>query len=327
VGRTIPTAGNVIKSFQTANKLKLDQGEKARVMLAEYKPATEDAQDVGPMSEFVYDIRIPDQREGDRVTQEGKWFGTFIAPGDPAKLEEFGWDDAILPADCIEFIRNAPDMFRVSRKHATNVVLYTLKPGSFELAHPSSCQHKVWVFGEGMFKTLSGIYDTYKDLRRYDILLTCENKQFQRFQVMPAPDAAWLTPAYNPGGGEQPGDLKMLVLETFREQKMTDEQLSSAIAPKVSVMTLAEKMRECAREAGLVGGASNGGPAVAATPEEISGMLAGTPAPTPELDPAPATPPPAAPETATSANESPAEPDPVPGPAPTIDMQSVLGDL
>lgn len=263
MGRTVPTKEHVLAGFRSANKFGgLKKGETARLLAIELgKP--KEGEPFGPWSEWVHNLQSPEIKDGDRVVRERKWHGNYICLGSDATLLEQGADPEHCPA--CRYAQQAED-FAAKRRHAMNVMVYTTKPGSHELVNPPSVLCKVWVFPERTFASLTSLYEEYEDLRRFDLLITCEVEVYQNYNIQAGRNAAWLDKKFNPEG--QPG-LKSLVVETYRENKAEDETLSAMIATKAAPATLEEKCKLLAGDLG-VSVLSSSGAASAAVPSGVT---------------------------------------------------------
>lgn len=214
-------------------KLTLDHGERARILLIE----------VDPMFEYVHTLKAPQiingevqyeprtKRNGEKVEVVKKDFiGRHICHGRTEVISAKGVD-----VDQCPVCRASTETEAVvppERRFAVHVIRYKTKPGSFEVQEPFSVELLAWAFGDKVFDTLADATTEWKDMRRHDLKLgPCENKQFQKFDIQVAGDAAWLADAKfdeagkivkDASGKEQVGQRGDLVLRTLKENAHPD---------------------------------------------------------------------------------------------------------
>jgi hypothetical protein len=201
-------------------KLRLKQGDKTRVCLLE-----------NPEQVYVHELREPvlvngkgemeekDRRDGSKYKDwKDKFVATFQCLGDEETLFQNGVDVKNCPACAasVDF-----DRFRGPlNKYALNVIQYSTKAGSAEVAKPFQVSAIVWVFGEAKFKEIRDLVkDGNYDLKSHDLILgPCQNETYQKFNIMVAQEAAWMENDAN----------KALAIETFKENRIED--LSKVVA-------------------------------------------------------------------------------------------------
>ena len=77
------------------------------------------------------------------------------------------------------------------RSFVSPVMVY-LTDSKLQPMDPIAAQMKLWVFGEDKFGVLCSRADERGDLRRYDIIISCQEEKFQRFDIDIAQTAFWL---------------------------------------------------------------------------------------------------------------------------------------
>lgn len=226
--RTTFDSENKKESAFSYPQLKLDKGERARILCIEAKP------DEGPFYEYVHTLRAPRvvngavqmetvEEFGRTVTKPARDFmGRPLCVGDMTAISAKGSD----PNNCplCDYAAKSDSVTPPSRRFAMHVVLYQTTPGGFQITDPPQAALKVWQFTDYIFNQLVDFNDTWKDLRKHDLLLgPCTNKNFQKFEINIAPDAAWLT------NGD---DFKTQIVELYKNNQAPN--LSALIGRKLS---------------------------------------------------------------------------------------------
>lgn len=212
------TPSNKAESAADFPKLKLDHGEKALVACLE-----------NPMFEYVHTLRMP------RVTKDGQpeygetqrndgttisilkqdFVGRPLCLGDYEKIGDKGVDPDRCPA-CRES-EEGKGVTPPDRRFAMHVIKYATRSGSnYTLIEPFSVQCVIWAFTDRIFNLLTDFVSTWGPLNSYDLQLgPCENKDYQKFDIHVARDAAYA------GSMER----KQLVAATFRGNRASDLSL------------------------------------------------------------------------------------------------------
>lgn len=197
-------------------KLKLKNGEKARVILG-----LED-----PVMEYVHTLRKPTIVDGKpvikQVTNERTnvtsnefqkdFVGNPICLGDESVIADKGIDPKRCPACALA--KEHPDMAEPpKRRFAMHIIRYRTKSGTFAPAVPFSVEILVWAFTDMVFNKIVDFKEEWDDLRKLDFLLgPCTNENFQKFDIAPGSEAAWL----------KDEDHKKAVAQTFKENQIPD---------------------------------------------------------------------------------------------------------
>jgi hypothetical protein len=262
MGRVLPSPDNVLKTAINVTRFGgLNTGEKRRILAIEM-PSEERAKanpnlTCGAWSEWIHNLTAPEVKapEGHTI-RERKWFGNYICTGSEETIRENRAD----PDNCpICAYATHSEEFVPARYHAMNVIVYATRPGTYELVEPYSVQLLPWRFGERQLKQIADLWREHGDLQLKDLLIECTAKQYQNYEVQVGATAAWLDPRFNTGlqqgGTPKYGmDLRNLVLQTYRENKLTDPELASVIATRAGAATMREKAEGLARELGLGSG-------------------------------------------------------------------------
>lgn len=222
--------------FESFPKLKLDKGERARIVCLE-----------DPVVEYVHNLRAPKILNGAPVMIKQKKFQSeemyetydmdFIGNprciGDPGILADKGSDPDNCPACAAA---KASDTIRPpQRRFAMHVIKYSVKPNSSDVSDPYGVATVVWAFTDMVFNKLVDYAAEYDGgLPRHDLILgPCTDKNFQKFDIMASQKAEWL--AEGPQGarakltaatfkGTQTDDL-----EAFCGQKKSKEWIEEAL--------------------------------------------------------------------------------------------------
>ena len=221
--------------------LKLDQNERARILLVETDPEVE----------YVHTLRAPRVTDG-RVEYEEQrqksgetvrvprmdFVGRHICIGSFDVLADKGLDVKACPV-CEEAQRSSI-VEAPQRRFALHLIRYQTQPGSFNVGEPFNVNLLAWGFTDKVFNQIVDFSELYGEMREHDLLLTCKVKQFQQYDMMVAPDAAYM----------QSEARKKAVAETYRSNKCPD--LSRVIGRRLSrdqVQQDLEKVRSANREA------------------------------------------------------------------------------
>lgn len=168
-------------------KLKLEQGEKARINCPE-----------NPHVEYVHNLRMPkigpdgaavytkDKNGNDK--QEFDFVGRPICLGDLNALEDQGMDPKNCPA-CRE-AKKSEYVEAPVRRFAMHVIQYNTT-ASGAPAKPFGASTKVWSFTDHVFTKLVNMVNEYGDLDGLDIALECTNKLFQQYEMSANPVKVW----------------------------------------------------------------------------------------------------------------------------------------
>ncbi len=216
------TPDNKIETAANFPRLKLDVGERARILCIEKQPTFA----------YVHELRAPKIVNGkaEMVSRERKDKTTFLdyamdfigrplCLGDLGVLQDKGVDAANCPL-CAR-AQECDEVGPPRRRFASNVIKYATKPDG-NLRLPVQCELVVWTYTDQIFNKLVDIVNEWGSLREHDLLLgPCTNKDFQKFEIGVAKVAAWQT-------DEQ---IKQLVVETYSNNRITD--LESCCGRKV----------------------------------------------------------------------------------------------
>lgn len=292
------------------DKLSLAYGEIARIVLLD-----------NPIFRYVHQLRAPQIVNGKPIQvakkKRGKADGgaedTYMAYemdfiGRPFCLgrDEVLGEKGVDPDGCPACKRSV-DSNQVKapeRRFAVNIIRYHLD-GNGRAVTPFSCAAIPWAFNESTFDKLISIAEEYqasggligRDLR----LGPCTNKDFQNFDITPGDQAWWLSSEEN----------KERVLQTFKANRKTEQELESLCGRAVTASWLAEDLGKIADKWRIVdsGGVDRPDATAAAdrsnlteglqdllntptpaapppvptpaatTPDELSGLLSDAPAP------------------------------------------------
>lgn len=196
MGRIGFTEQNKAESnFETFPKLKLDKGERARIVCLE-----------DPVVEYVHNLRAPKILNGRPVmikqkkfnsdefyeTNDMDFIGNPLCLGDPGKLAEVGSDADNCPACAAA--RDSDAIRAPQRRFAMHIVKYAVKQGSNDVQEPYQCSTVVWAFTDMVFNQLVDIAKEFDGgLPKHDLLLgPCTDKNFQKFEILPSQKAEWL---------------------------------------------------------------------------------------------------------------------------------------
>jgi hypothetical protein len=155
-------------------KLKLDNGEKARIVII----------DPEPECEYVHSLRkvitddqgrplMEEKKRRDDSTYEvpqTEFKGKFICLGDPETLFEKNIDPDNCPA-CKAATENSSAVARPEPRFVLNVLKYNLKKGTTNPNVPFQVELFAWEFSLGRMKALRDISEEHGNLNQVDLLL------------------------------------------------------------------------------------------------------------------------------------------------------------
>lgn len=200
---------NLAEQREDFPKLKLDQGEVARITCPE-----------NPHVEFVHNLRMPtigpDGRavyEKDRQGNDKQKFdfvGRPICLGDVSILEDQGLDPKNCPV-CRE-AKKSDYVDAPVRRFAMHVIQYNTKADGTP-SKPFGAAVKVWSFTDHVFTKLVGMVNEYAPLRELDIALECTNKLFQQYEMKANPMKVWW---------KQDKDSENLINEVYENNQAKD---------------------------------------------------------------------------------------------------------
>lgn len=191
--RLTVSSDNRSKTSDQFPKLKLEQGERAKIVIWE-----------DPLVEYVHTLRKPviaggravmvdyETRSGDtKKVNKMDFVGRPICLGDFETIQDRGSDPKNCPickaADEEENTARPPE-----RRFAMHVLRYSLQQNSFRLAVPFVMQSVVWAFGDSLFDRLCDWNDKWGNLQDHDLDLgPCTVPQFQKFDIEISPEAEW----------------------------------------------------------------------------------------------------------------------------------------
>jgi hypothetical protein len=185
------------KGFNDFNKLSLESNEKARICVLE-----------SPWMEYVHTIRrvitldgkpvmktesFPQKGGGtrEREVPDTDYVGKFICLGDPDALETNSVDIDNCPACKLSTETSAVE--GPKRRFAVHVIKYQVKKGTFNVQSPFQVELLAWEFSDRRFNTLVDIQtELEQKLSMVDLCLgPCENKTYQKFDIIPGQKAEW----------------------------------------------------------------------------------------------------------------------------------------
>lgn len=250
-------------------KLKLDMGEKARVIVGLE----------APLMEWAHTIRKPQIIGGEAVTEietnertgvkstvyKKDFISNPICLGDPAVVKDQGLDPDHCPA--CKLAKEHPDFGEPpKRRFAMHVVQYKVRPNSFTVATPFSVDLVVWGFTDMVFNQIVDAKNEWGDIRQHDFLLgPCTNKMFQKFDIKVGAEAEWLK-------HDERVDRKTLVLETFKENQIPD--LSVAVGRAKSEQKIQMDVNAVLEAWGQIMG-SKGSRSQSSLGEDLNALMAG----------------------------------------------------
>lgn len=214
-------------------RLRLDSDERARIVVM----------DELPWVEYIHNLRMPKIENGSvvyvqktrndgTVTEvlDTEWVSTVICTG---SHEVLGDPSAgIDPENCVVCAEIAKGEGRIApptRKFAVNIVRYVTKAGSYDPQKPLRVDVVGWTFSEGVFNSLEELgreHGTeFEDeggniayhLKNKDLNLRCKVKTYQLYDIQVGNESVWL----------RDDESRAVVMETFNENKLDDDALSS----------------------------------------------------------------------------------------------------
>lgn len=215
-------------------RLRLQKNEIARVCIVS-KPRYEyvhwlEAPQIVNMAPTYKTIQTRDGAEMNVVNT--RKVNTPICHGHSEILKERGVDGENCMA-CL-MARDRPDIFRPpSPRYALNIIRYGLRPGGgwSDISQPFGITTLIWAFsGKVMDKLIQfrGMGAAYEDLRMVDLLLSCDDQNFQKpysqGEFTPFAPAYWTTNE----------DVQKYTAMYLEQNHATDEDLDEVIGKKVN---------------------------------------------------------------------------------------------
>jgi len=205
---------NKTETLSDFPRLKLDTGEKSRILCIEPSPTFA----------YVHTLRAPKIVDGVAVKhtttrKDGSTYTDYVKDfiGRPLCLGDLGIvrDKGVDPTNCPACARSTAtsEVDPPARRFAMHIIRYGVKPNSWDPRAPFSCEVVIWSFTDQIFNKLTDIQTTWGNLRDHDLLLgPCTDKNFQKFEIMVAPTALW----------QQHEQIKQIVVETYQENRAQD---------------------------------------------------------------------------------------------------------
>jgi hypothetical protein len=209
------------RSGEQFAKLKLKEGEKARIVLLETPEVVFQHQLYEPILENGRGVRKTLKSKDGKSTYEvwdEKFIKSFQCLGDEDTVSQNGVDVKNCPA-CLASTQY--DRFKApGPRYALNIVRYNTKNNTSEPTSPFGISVVVWIFGEQKFKQLrSYAKEGGYDLKKHDVILgPCQHEGFQKYEMLVAQEAVWLQSESN----------KKATMEAFQANRIED--LSPLIA-------------------------------------------------------------------------------------------------
>lgn len=199
-------------------RLKLDLNEKARIVCIE-----------DPVYVYTHTLRAPkivngvaekhfmERKDGSRYeTFKLDFIGRPQCLGDLGILQDKGIDPVNCPACAVAQSSDLVDT--PQRRFAMHVVKYATRSGTFELSNPYSVGIVVWSFTDTIFNKLTDFVTEWGPLAKHDLMLgPCTNKDYQKFDIAIAKEAAYLIP-----DPDKSTDRKRLTALAFKENQTKD---------------------------------------------------------------------------------------------------------
>lgn len=218
------TAENKVKANWDFPQLKLEKGERARIVAIEEQPHWEYVHTLtAPQivnGSPVYDTQTNQKGESTQVMRKD-FIGRHICIGDPNIIADKGADVKGCPV--CEASTTSDAVRGPERRFAMHIIRYKTQPGSFTPQDPFQVELVVWSFADKVLNQLIDFVEEWGSLQQHDLLLgPCENKQFQKFDIKVAKEAAWL----------QSDETKKLTASIYKNNQLPD--ISVAIGRKIS---------------------------------------------------------------------------------------------
>lgn len=208
------TQQHVIETGDSFPRFKLEKGDVKRIVCLE-----------NPYMAWTHNLRAPKILNGRPLmkkvkTKEGEEYETYeydfignpICVGDEGILAEKFYDAQNCPACARSEISDS--VRKPQRRFAMHVIEYTNVNSRGQVQDPFGVRTVVWGFTDTVFSQLVGFASEYTGgLPQHDLICgPCEDKQFQRFKIMPSEKAAWLMSE----------DRKALTIATFKGNRAPD---------------------------------------------------------------------------------------------------------
>jgi hypothetical protein len=248
-------------------KLKLTQGEKARIVIG-LEP---------PVMEYVHTLRKPEivngvpqmetlkRKNGEEYRAHKKQFvGNPICEGREEVLEDKGLDKERCPM-CALAAENSDYTDAPKRRYAMHVMRYRTKGNTSDIQNPFSVELLVWSFTQTVFNKLVDIRNDIEggDLRKHDLVLgPCTNANFQQFDITPSlKKAEWMVDK----------ERQVLFAETWKENQIPD--LTIAIGARKKADWIKEDVATIKEAWSEVKAYENGGAKDTSLDTDLSALL------------------------------------------------------
>lgn len=183
------TMDQVKRSGTDFPRLKLGQGEYARIVVIEKEPTYAWTHRLvkpkfSPVTGQML-FRTAERRSGEKVeVPDLDFVGNPVCFGDLQVLDEKGVDPDHCPV--CKLAIDAPEQFTApERRFAVHVLKYATKPGGSAISSPFSVQTLVWVMSENRFSQVTTkISEWGGDPTKVDLVLgPCINAGFQNYEI------------------------------------------------------------------------------------------------------------------------------------------------
>lgn len=140
--------------------------------------------------------------------------GYIECRGEFEKIRDVGADPAACPLCKIASPIRDSACSMPKRSFCAPIMQY-LTDSRLQPTVPIAAQMKLWVFGEDKFGVLCNRADERGDLRQYDIIISCQEEQYQRFDIDIAQTAFWL----------KDEETRSRIAELYKQEKPSEADL------------------------------------------------------------------------------------------------------
>lgn len=138
--------------------------------------------------------------------------GSFVCLGDYDKVMASGFDENC-PFCMAAQMGKDSGVRRSTRRFVTHILKYITRRDANPI-EPTTVETQLWRFGEDKFSQLISAAETYKDLRKFDLVVKCVDDTWQRYdiQVVGNQTAVYLTNK----------EITASIIDQFKKERLDD---------------------------------------------------------------------------------------------------------
>lgn len=180
---------------------------------------------------------------------------------------------------CVKAREGQPGISTARRRFVSHILRYRTDQATNKVIDPPSVELLLWVYADDKYNSLTSKRESWKDLRKHDLKITCVKEKYQGFEIDVEPSALWITHTAQDAEGKT---LKEKVVTVYNEQKRNDEDLLTLLGRRVDTQGIEKLLATLAGKPTEVGGAPIDG-----QPADLLGDLGAAPSISPPTDASP----------------------------------------